>query len=636
MFGILVNTSVEWVPLPFLGRTEMRSPLIILLFLLTRNLAFAQPVLTEVAQSVGVNHHAVMCDFEMPAQGGAAWFDYNNDGWYDLYLTGGRVADALYLNNGNGTFTDKTTEAGIDVIQHEFTDGVTTGDYNRDGWDDIFVTTFRTSHNYLFLNNGDGTFSEQLAWAGIEDTANSFSATFGDLNMDGWLDLYVCNWSRNMEVIINGGNVSVDSEANFYYQNNGDGSFTERAAELEIDDPLGCGLGVLITDFDNDKDPDLFVANDFGFFIGNTPNRMFRNDSPNQPFVEVSNDLGLDIGMNGMGVARTDVNNDGVFDYLTTNIRSDKFMVSSVSGYEDELVERGMKNDSVWLQDFSQQHWNVGWGAGFFDIDNDMDEDLMVANGSLRYDFPWPSLDSNRLFINDGNGDFEDLSAEVGIADTYVSRALAYCDYDLDGDLDVFVGISDSINGITKSFLYRNDSPAANWLQVKAIGVQNNTNGIGAKVIVFVNGQSQMREIGGESSFNSQHWHVAHFGLGANQLVDSMQVVWYGGGVDRYYNLFANQFVEVVEGQGLVTGIGEEEQFNLKVYPNPVANQLTIVGNTVSKLEMFSSSGALVFSKNEGFSEKISIDVSRLAPGNYLIRAELNNGQVVIHKTTKR
>jgi len=598
--------------------------------------AFAQPVLTEVAQSVGVNHHAVMCDFEMPAQGGAAWFDYNNDGWYDLYLTGGRVADALYKNNGNGTFSDKTSEAGFDAIQNVFTDGVTTGDYNRDGWNDLFVTTFRTSNNHLFLNNGDGTFTEQLAWAGIEDTANSFSATFGDLNMDGWLDLFVCNWSRFMEVTIDGANVSVDSEANFYYQNNSDGTFTERAAQLEIDDTLGCALGVMVTDFDNDNDPDLFVANDFGFFNGNTPNRMFRNDSPFAPFTEVSSSIGLDIGMNGMGVAKTDVNEDGVFDYLTTNIRSDKLMVSSISGYEDELADRGMKNDSVWLQDFSQRHWNVGWGAGFLDIDNDMDEDLMVANGSLRYDYPWPSLDSNRLFVNDGNGEFTDLSFETGVADTYVSRALAYCDYDLDGDLDVFVGISDSINGVTNSFLYRNDSPPNNWLQVKAQGVQNNTNGIGTKVVAYINGQSQMREIGGESSFNSQHWQVAHFGLANNQSVDSLQVVWYGGGVDRYYNLVANQFVEVVEGQGIITGISESSESEILVYPIPFTEQLSVVGSVLQKLLLFDVMGNIVAATSTKNRSKLSLNTSQLSAGNYLLRIENSDGATAVRKVVKQ
>jgi len=613
----------------------MRDTLIISTLFFTGQFAFAQPILTEVAQSAGVTHHAIMCSFQMPAQGGAAWFDYNNDGWYDLYLTGGRVADALFRNNGDGTFTDKTVDAGINSIGNVFSDGVTTGDVNRDGWDDILVTTFKTAGNYLFLNNGDGTFSVQPNWAGAQDTANSFSATFADLNMDGWLDLYVCNWSRNMQVTINGPNVSVDSEANYYYENNGDGTFTERAENLGLDDPLGCALGVMVTDFDNDHDPDLFVANDFGFFIGNTPNRMFRNDFPQESFVEVSNDLGLDIGMNGMGVAKTDVNGDGVFDYYTTDIFDDKLMVSSLSGYEDELIDRGLKNDSVWLQDFSNKHWKVGWGTGFLDIDNDMDEDLMTANGSLRYDYPWPSLDSNKLFLNDGNGEFVDISLATGVADTYVSRALAYCDYDLDGDLDIFIGITDSIGGMTNSFLYRNDSPPQNWLEVKAVGVQNNTNGIGAKVVVYINGQSQMREIGGQSSFNSQHWHVAHFGLGNNQTVDSLQVIWYGGSIDRYYDLTANQFMEVIEGQGLITGIGGINDTDVQVHPNPFSNEIIISGSSVLKLELFDAKGGLVYSLSEKIGATTTFDTSQLTAGKYLLRIELMNGQSVTRKVIK-
>ncbi|MBI1286668.1 MAG: T9SS type A sorting domain-containing protein [Flavobacteriales bacterium] len=593
-------------------------------------------VLTEVSQSVGIYHHAVLCDNDMSGQGGAAWFDYNNDGWYDLYLTGGSGADALYRNNGDGTFSDQTSASGISVVASANTDGVTTGDFNRDGWNDIFVTTFRTHPNYLFMNNGDGTFAHVIEWAGKEDTANSFSSTFGDLNMDGWLDLFVCNWSRYMNMTLVNGLATVDSEANFYYENNADGTFTSKASLVGIDDTSGCGLGVIVTDFDNDHDPDLFVSNDFGFFVGKSPNRMFRNDGPSVPFVEVSHSLGLDMEMNGMGVARTDVNADGVFDYYTTNIRDDKFMVSSLSGYEDELVNVGLHNDSVWLQDMSMRHWKVGWGVGFLDIDNDMDEDVMIANGSLSYDYPHPALDSNKLYINDGFGNFTDVSFETGVADTYVSRALAYCDYDKDGDLDVFVGITDSIGGTSKSFLYRNDSPQQNWLQVKAVGVQNNTNGIGTKVIIYVNGQSYMREIGGESSFSSQHWQVAHFGLAQNTMVDSVDVIWYGGGLDRYRNVTANQMLEVVEGQGMVTGLSSSGEANIDIYPNPCSNNLTVAGGTNAFISMFDSRGQLVEMKITQNAGSTTLDVSGLSAGNYFLKVKTEDGRATIRKVVKQ
>lgn len=614
----------------------MRSALIITISILVGLSSYCQPVFTEVSQSVGIDHHGVMCDFEMPAQGGAAWFDYDNDGWYDLYLTGGSYHDALYRNNGNGTFTDQTTNAGLSIIQNMFTDGVTTGDFNRDGWNDLLVTTFRTAPNYLFLNNGNGTFTEVTNWAGAQDTANSFSSTFGDLNMDGWLDLFVCNWSRYMEVSINGANVSVDSEANFYYENNGDGTFTEKAQQIGVDDPLGCALGVIVTDFDNDHDPDLFVANDFGFFYGNSQNRMFQNNGSGQPFTEVSQPLGLNIGMNGMGVSRTDVNSDGIFDYYITNIRDDKFMISNLTGYEDGLVNAGLHNDSVWLQNLAMRHWKVGWGVGFLDVDNDMDEDLMLANGSLSYDYPHPALDSNKLFLNDGFGNFTDVSFETGVSDTYVSRALAYCDYDRDGDLDVFVGVSDSLGGMNKSFLYRNDSPQQNWLQVRAVGVQNNTNGIGAKVMVYVNGQVMMREIGGESSFNSQHWQVAHFGLAQNQMVDSVDVVWYGGGLDRYYDVNANQMLEVVEGQGLVTEISASSGGEIDIYPNPCLDHLTVTSGTISSVSMFDSQGKLVELTVDGKFGNATFNVSHLAAGNYFLKLETKEGVTIIRKVVKR
>lgn len=605
--------------------------LFVLLSVLSFLSAISQPVLTDVGSVSGVSHHAVMGDLDMPAQGGAAWFDYDNDGWYDLYVTGGSVSDVLYRNNGNGTFTDKTNEAGLSVIQGVNTNGVTTGDYNNDGWNDLFVTTFLPSDNYLFLNNGDGSFTHQVVWAGQNDTANSFSATFGDLNMDGWLDLFVCNWSHYMDVTISGFNLTMDAEANYYYENNGDGSFTEKAHLLGIDDTLGCALGVIVTDYDNDHDPDLFVSNDFGFFHGNTPNRMFRNEGSAIPFTEVSASIGLDIGMNGMGVARTDVNGDGTFDYYITNILDDKLMISSLTGYEDGLMNAGLHNDSVWLQNLGSRHWKVGWGVGFLDIDNDMDEDLMIANGSLSYNYPYPALDSNKLFLNDGFGNFTDISFETGIADTYVSRALAYCDYDKDGDLDVFIGITDEVGGNRTSFLYRNDSPPQNWLQVKATGVQNNRNGIGAKVVIYLNGQSYMREIGGESSFNSQHWQVAHFGLASNSLVDSLDVIWYGGGLDRYYNVSANQMIEVIEGQGLITETGLRGVEEIEVYPNPATDILSVRGPFIERIELMDVRGKVVLSQTPN-SDFIQIDISDFPSGNYLLRIECSGGKNHIRK----
>ncbi|MCB9185998.1 MAG: VCBS repeat-containing protein [Flavobacteriales bacterium] len=586
---------------------------------------FSQPVFQEVSLQVGINHSAVMCDFEMPAQGGAAWFDYDNDGNYDLYLTGGAGPDALFRNNGNGTFEDVTVQAGLSVIGNVNTDGVTTGDINNDGFPEIFVSTFRTDVNRLFWNNGDGTFQEISDWEGSSDTANSFSASFADLNLDGFLDLYVSNWSKYQDVIIDGSNIYVDSQENYYYQNNGDGTFMEKAADLGIDDTLGCGLGVLITDFDNDHDLDVYVANDFGYFPGNSANRLFRNEYPNQMFTEISSDANLNLEMNGMGVAKTDINNDGQFDYYITNLKNDRFMVSSPAGYSNELIDRGLRNDSVWTQDLQYRRVKTGWGVAFLDIDNDMDEDLIVANGDLYYDYPNPTLDSNKCFLNNGFGQFEDISRDLGIADTYVSRALAYCDYDSDGDLDMFVGITDSVNGVSHSFLYRNDSPQMNWLQVKPIGIQNNFDGIGAKVIIYINGVRQMREVGGESSFNSQHWRVAHFGLGSHAGVDSLDVVWPGGGLDRYYSLQAGQQVEAVEGMGMITHVLEQQTFS--VYPNPFSDHIIFEKPIdITKVELVDAAGRIVWSGTRSTANRIDISTSHLPKGCYTLRVETEQG----------
>jgi hypothetical protein len=595
-------------------------------FLITVSSSVAQPVLTDVSTVAGVVHRTEMSSFQMPAQGGAAWFDHDNDGWFDLYLTGGSAPDAFFVNNGDGTFTDATASAGFSTISALQTNGVVAADFNRDGLDDVFITTFKTAANQLFMNNGDGTFTHMTEWAGSDRMSNSFSAVAGDLNLDGWPDIYVCNWSLNMQVIINGPIVSIDSEENLYYENNGDGTFTEKAIDLGIDDPLGCGLGVMFTDFDNDSDPDVFVANDFGYTNGNTENRMFRNEYPLPMFTEVSQSLGLNTEMNGMGVAKGDPDLDGDLDLYITNIKKDKYMVNNLGFYEDQLVQSGLKNDSVWLLDFSMKRGKTGWGVGFLDIDNDMDEDLFTVNGDLYYDYPNPTLDSNKLFLNDGTGQFENVSLSTGIADTYVSRALAYCDYDNDGDLDVFVGVTDSIGGNAQSILYRNDTPSQHWLQVRAFGDANNPNGIGTKVRIYTNGQMQLREIGGESSFNCQHWLVAHFGLGANSVVDSVQVEWYGGVVQRFYDVSADQRMEVYEPEQIVTSMHDAEEGS-GLYPNPFSNEVIVRVGDVRTIEIFTVEGALIKSVM-GVGAVRSVDTSGLPAGSYLFRLTTQNGVV--------
>lgn len=598
--------------------------------------ANSQPVLTDVAGQVGISHSAIMVSNENGYQGGAAWFDFDNDGWYDLYLTGGRAPDALYRNNGDGTFTDVTNEAGIGLLQDTVTQGVTTGDLNRDGFDDILVTTEVSGRNILMFNNGNGSFTIHPDWDNDVQPANSFGCLFVDLNMDGWLDMYIANWSPTFDFIFQGGILSREPDFNHYYENNGDGTFVERAVELGIADSAGCAFGLLYTDFDNDADLDLFVANDFGYFQGNSPNRLFRNDGPNTPLSDVAPLVALDEGMSSMGVAKADLNFDGYFDYYVANIFNDKMFVRSGNWYYDQLVPRGLKNDSVWLQDLSEKDWQVSWAPAFLDIDNDGDEDLFVANGSLEYNYPLPALDSNKLFLNSGFGYFDDLSYEIGIADTYTSRCVAYCDYDLDGDLDVFVGITDTVGGNRRSFLYRNDSPAQNWFQIQAQGVQNNLNGIGARVVVYSGGTAQMREIGGETSFNSQHWHVAHFGLGSLSIIDSMNVIWPGGSAEWMYDIDVNQMVSVQEDLGIVTEISNDDAENLtKVYPNPVETWLNIEGSGTADVTVYDILGAIVILETHVDLPSM-FDLSELSAGKYSLKIGFETGRVVMKPFVKR
>jgi hypothetical protein len=595
----------------------------------------AQPILVEGSAVAGIDHLAIACDIDMPGQGGAAWFDYNQDGWYDLYLTGGCNRDALYKNNGDGSFSDVTEDAGLNVLSLIETDGVTTGDVNRDGFPDILVTTFKSASNYLLINNGDGTFISGQ-WAGVADTANSFSAAFGDFNMDSWLDLYVCNWSTNFQITVDGPIVSVDSKPNYFYQNNGNGTFTERAEQSAIGDSLGCALGVLFTDFDGDQDSDILIANDLGYFNGNSSNRLYLNQHPQNEFTEESSTWNLNLEMNGMGMAKSDIDLDGQFDYFITNIGNDKLMVHGLAGFEDQSIERGIKNDSVWVDDLSGKVPSVGWGAAFMDLDNDMDEDLMVANGSLGYGPFLPALDSNKLYLNDGTGNFTDISRETGVFDTYVSRALAYCDFNLDGNLDVFVGITDEQEGTRRSMLYKNLSPSQNWIQVKAVGTQSNLEGIGAVIRVYTHGVVQTREIGGESSFNSQHWRVAHFGLGTHTEIDSIEVYWLGGDMDSHYDPQINQMITLTQGDGTVTGSTDPTKDELSVYPNPFLDAIQLNTKKGSQYQLLDAKGALVLSFTAEKDEVHRINTAILVSGSYLLVSTDSGGNIVTRRLVKQ
>ncbi|AQG80013.1 FG-GAP-like repeat-containing protein [Spirosoma montaniterrae] len=511
----------------------MLSKLFILCFLSAP--LFAQPLFKDVTQEVGVNHQFRV--FEGMFGGGACAFDYDNDGDQDLFITGGMNDDVLYRNNGKGQFANVYEKSGLSVTRGFVTQGVAAADVNRDGWVDLFVTTITTkgkkqpiprARNLLLLNNGNGTFRDATQAYGLDQLiAFSTGASFGDVNADGYPDLYVGNYfnafTGNLTYINDATIVSATQTAKGYLLINKGG---KRFEDLYDDYGLthkGFGFGAIFTDYDNDADQDLMVNHDFGY--KRTPNLLLQNQFSDREFRDVAPELKLDLPINSMGTAVADVNNDGLLDYYFTNIRFNRMMVSQGPGkpYLDKTREMGM----TWI--------GISWGANFADFDHDGDLDLFVANGDLNpncvpmADFYFENV-GNR---NPAQPQFQDNAHLHGLKDYGIGRGSVTFDADNDGDLDLLVVNQKPVLDYpvpSVTHFYRNDGAKGNWLKIALKGLQAESHGIGSRIEVVVGGRRMLREIdGGASSHISQNSTIAHFGLGNTAVIDSIIVTWTGG-----------------------------------------------------------------------------------------------------------
>ena len=533
----------------------------------------AQVAFTDVAQSSGINFVAVFSDDVFTAQGGVAWFDYDKDGFEDLYLAGGANADALFRNNGDGTFAEVTALAGLDLLDGSInTMGVVTGDIDNDGFREIFVTTEDSDLNHLFYNNGDGTFTDISVSAGVHAPGNSASATFGDINKDGFLDLYVTNWC--VEMFHMETHDTFPSMQNYLYLNNGDLTFEEVSADYGVADPEGCGLAATFTDYDGDGDVDLLLGNDFGPLPGNSNNKLFRNEYPINSFTDVSVATGMDMEMFSMGIAIGDYNEDGQLDYYITNEATDALLTRTDSTYTNQTMIAGVEYTAVPCLDGVTLWASYGWGCGFADFDLDSHIDLFVVNGDLHWGYPRPCLNESKLFMNQGNSTFQDYSYSAGVSDPYMSRGGAFCDFDNDGDIDILLGTTDSVGGNANVKLFRNEQQEGNWLTLNLQGTQGNRDAYGTRVEVVVDGRKLIRECDGGSSFNSHHSSRIHFGLGEASEVDTLRIRWMSGTVDEFHHVLPNAPYSITEGLGIVTSIDQNrgvKTVQMELFPNPTA-----------------------------------------------------------------
>lgn len=528
---------------------------------------------TDVAADLGIGARNVSGDSEQryvidAMMGGAALFDYDRDGDLDLYvLNGSRVGgyeegqdprNALY-SNAHDRFVDATDESGLG--DKGWSMGCATADYNNDGDLDLYLTKY--GPNVLFANQGDRTFKDVTDHAGVGDERFSTGSAFLDYDGDGDLDLYVANYVDFKDFIettpdksyewrglrVHYGPRGIKGGADVFYRNEDDGAFVDVTEEANVvDRDLRYGLGVVVGDYDNDGDPDIYVANDTG------PNYLYSNNS-DRTYTDVAWMVGAAYGEGGeaqgsMGIAFADYDNDGYQDIFVTNFWEQTNTLYHNDGgkfFTDRSFEAGVAEASFNC---------LAWGTDFFDYDNDGDKDLFVANGHI-----FPQLDRanlgvryaqpNQLFENLGNGSFADRSAAAGpgLAIVKVSRGAAFGDYDNDGDVDVFV-----LNLNDLPTLLRNDGGNRNnWLMVETIGVKSNRDGIGARIEVQCGDVTQVSEIRSGSSYLSQNDLRAHFGLGGRDRADRVTVRWRSGLVEHVDGIAANRVVLVKEGKGIVT-----------------------------------------------------------------------------------
>ena len=492
---------------------------------------------------------------------GAAWFDYDRDGDLDLYFVNGAglpgaefdvpPTNALYRNNGDGTFTEVTKEAKVGDRRYGF--GCCVGDYDNDGWQDLYVTNFGA--NILYRNNGDGTFSDVTEAAGVGDERWSVSAAFADYDRDGDLDLFVANYlDYRLEdnSICHRGDLRVycppadfTGVADALYQNRGDGTFADVTRESGVYNSDGKGLGVVWGDYDNDGYPDLFVAND------TTADMLYRNNGDGT-FMDVALFVGVALGakgipMGGMGTSFGDYDNDGWLDIVVTNFQDDPNSLYHGEGdgtFSDASYASRLGGVSLPY---------VGWGVDFVDLDNDGLVDLFVANGNIydnveKFDPGYTYPQRNHVFRNQGDGKLNEISNQCGpgLDLNKVSRAAAFGDYDNDGDIDVLITNSNQ----TPDLLQNESSNQNNWLNLQLIGTASNRDAIGARVKLFAPGlEPQLREVKSGSSYLCQSDMRLHFGLGKASIVDRIEIRWPSGLKETFEGIKPNQFLQIREGE---------------------------------------------------------------------------------------
>jgi enediyne biosynthesis protein E4 len=526
------------------------------------------PRFTDITEKAGITFKHISTPEKRyiveSMSGGVALLDYDNDGYLDIYFvnsltvdlakSNGKTKSTLYRNNGNGTFSDVTDKAGVGNIGWGM--GAAVGDYNNDGYDDIYVTC--VGPNHLLKNMGNGTFTDVTESAGVGDPRWSAGAAFVDYDADGKLDLFVANYvafdfnnlpefgkgrlCQYKGIPVQCGPRGLPGSGDTLYHNEGNGKFTDVTKKAGVSDPEGYyGMGVICSDFDDDRLIDIYVAND------SSPNFFYHNNGDGS-FKELGFASGTAVNENGseqgsMGVTVADYDHDGKFDIFVTNFDDEYNTLYHNDGRNSFTdASHAAKVAAVSLP-------YVGWGTKFFDYDNDGWVDIFVANGHV-----YPQIASYRqrnfLHRNNRDGTFTEVGEQLGgpFLEKHSARGVAFGDLDNDGDVDIVIN---NLDGAPQ--LLRNDGAnAGNAVLIKTVGVKSNRDGIGAKVRIVAGDLTQIDEVRSGDSYISQSDLRLHFGLEKRTKIDLIEVRWPSGQVDKITDAGVNRILTIKEGQGLV------------------------------------------------------------------------------------